>query len=127
VGSQQQAAPRPTMSPVNGDMAGWDPYEVWRTRVLLPRIAAEPRPQLPQALPSAPALVRPTTHADSPTDGTPAVGDRALESDEALMQELIDIVGSLCLVGLTSILVGHAARPPKSVHSSRSLSARTRL
>jgi hypothetical protein len=23
-----------------GDRLGWDPYEVWRTRVLLPRLAA---------------------------------------------------------------------------------------
>ena len=24
--------------PANGDSTGWDPYEVWRTRVLLPRL-----------------------------------------------------------------------------------------
>ena len=31
----------PPLARNNTDAAGWDPYEVWRTRVLLPRIAAE--------------------------------------------------------------------------------------
>jgi hypothetical protein len=30
---------------------GWDPYEVWRTRVLLPRLAEQSK-RLPEALPS---------------------------------------------------------------------------
>jgi hypothetical protein len=30
---------------------GWNPYEVWRTRVLLPRLAEQSK-RLPEALPS---------------------------------------------------------------------------
>jgi hypothetical protein len=57
----------PTQSPV-----GWDPYEVWRTRVLLPRqlrqsaepprespVPVMPRLQHPQPARSVPSLARP--------------------------------------------------------------------
>jgi hypothetical protein len=29
----------PTTAPAQSQQAGWDPFEVWRTRVLLPRLA----------------------------------------------------------------------------------------
>ena len=45
------------VAPVQEPAAGWDPYEVWRTRVLLPRLeesaSVEPKPAVER-----PALVR---------------------------------------------------------------------
>lgn len=39
---REQEAPLATASPrLIGETHGWDPYEVWRTRVLLPRLAAQ--------------------------------------------------------------------------------------
>jgi hypothetical protein len=35
-----------------GSNAGWDPFEVWRTRVLLPRLAAAREEKKPPAAPT---------------------------------------------------------------------------
>jgi hypothetical protein len=39
--------------------SGWDPFEVWRTRVLLPRLAEERENKLPAAPALQVQLVRP--------------------------------------------------------------------
>ena len=36
---------QPDLKPEVTDTLGWDPYEVWRTRILLPRLEAQNRNQ----------------------------------------------------------------------------------
>jgi hypothetical protein len=45
---------KPTSAPTQAAEAGWDPFEVWRTRVLQPRLAearAEKAPTPPAVVP----------------------------------------------------------------------------
>jgi hypothetical protein len=51
------AAPQ-TTSASPKQAAGWDPFEVWRTRVLLPRLAEERQEKAAAAPPAPVQLVR---------------------------------------------------------------------
>jgi len=48
---------KPANAPNQSSQAGWDPFEVWRTRVLLPRLG-QAREEAPAAPPAPPRLVR---------------------------------------------------------------------
>jgi hypothetical protein len=48
---------KPTTPTNQSPQTGWDPFEVWRTRVLLPRLA-EPREEAAPTPPTSPRLVR---------------------------------------------------------------------
>jgi hypothetical protein len=48
----------PTTQPTEAKSAGWDPFEIWRTRVLLPRLA-EVRDSKPAASPTKPIKLFP--------------------------------------------------------------------
>jgi hypothetical protein len=48
--------PKPTPAPSQAAESGWDPFEVWRTRVLQPRLAEardEKAPTAPAVIPLA--------------------------------------------------------------------------
>jgi len=123
VGTEQQISPRPAVSARNGGAtSGWDPYEVWRTRVLVSELTG----RAPDRVSGTPAVAtfRPVvpavrTHAE-PANGSEwseaAVG-RA--NDEDLERELINAISSLCLAGLTGVFLTYVDRRPPYARKSR--------
>ena len=101
--TQEQAAPPPALSTRStGAAAGWDPYEVWRTRVLFPLLADKERNRSLSASPPVEALVLPLlvderSQADHP------------RNDE-LEQELTIAVSYLLLAGLNGLFGSGAER-----------------
>ena len=91
-----------------GAPAGWDPYEVWRKRVLLPRLAQqEERNRLSRTSVATTLYVVPAIDPDD----LPAIDWNASDtsrSDEALRRELIDAVNWLLVAGLASTFLAHA-------------------
>jgi len=124
VGTEQQLVPHPTIVAGNsGATSGWDPYEVWRTRVFLPRLAGEERARLSLAPVATLCVVPEARTNDEPSDGA---RDRSPDDGEALRQELIDVIGSLYLAGLTSILLNYSDRlPPRYSRRPRGVSPTT--
>jgi hypothetical protein len=116
VGTEKQLVPHPAIVARNSDVvSGWDPFEVWRTRVLLPRLADEALDRL--SVPAPVAAVRVVVGAISANGESSNTGDsKPIETsagmDTALRHELINVLGSLCLVGLTSILLHDSHRHP---------------
>jgi hypothetical protein len=97
-------------------VSGWDPYEVWRTKILLPRLAdqeAQRRTQLAAA--QRLYVVAPSSKPAQPApaaERAPAASSIAPTSsgDEALKRELIDVLGSLLAIGLASAFYGDGDR-----------------
>lgn len=106
----EQRVPRKTMAQENNDVtSGWDPYEVWRTRVFIPRAAAEAVASPAPTAPVAALLV--VAQADGTSDDAAAVDWPLGRNDhDALKHELIDVISSLCLAGLTSIWLNSSER-----------------
>ena len=91
-------------------VSGWDPYEVWRTKILLPRLAdqeAQRRAQLAAA--QRLYVVAPRSKPAQPApaaERAPAASAPTRSGDEALKRELIDVLGSLLAIGLASAFYG---------------------
>jgi hypothetical protein len=103
--AENQRLPPSTRS--SGAQCGWDPYEVWRTRVLLPRLAQNARSL---AGPSAirVALIAPRIHdLDIPSRDHANTAADPHRSDNAPRRELID---AFCL-----LLIGELAEAVLSV------------
>ena len=105
---EKKVITRPTLASrgSGGATTGWDPYEVWRTKILLPRLADQERDRLAStAAAKRLYVVAPRTdRADSATPG----GDRndqddARRTDEALRREMIDVIGLLLVAGLVGV------------------------
>jgi hypothetical protein len=98
----------------SGVTSGWDPYEVWRTRVLRPRMAAEERsrPTLVAPVAALCVVIQPTsTDTESSHDDEPAFATESFPVDDAaLRHELTNVIASLCLAGLTTILLKDSDR-----------------
>jgi hypothetical protein len=128
MGTAQQIVPT-TAAPHSGLQTGWDPYEVWRTRVLLPRVAVEER--APQSRAAAVLVV---TQPIGKDDKTSTGGESTLEyqrrpnDDEALEKEAMNLLGSLCLAAVT-IILSRDPHPsaPRYARRERLQSPRTRL
>ena len=84
--------------------SGWDPYDVWRTRILLPRLAEQEAERCAKIAAGKRLYVvvasAKTADEPSPTDPNPAASSDA--SDEALKREMIDVLGSLLAIGLAT-------------------------
>jgi hypothetical protein len=102
-------------TPGKGVTSGWDPYEVWRTRVLLPRLAesgrvahpaVSPQPELPVPVAKEEPLNAVTVVADSPSGVT----------DQILMRQLVDVMSWLLAAALARRLQptpGSTTRHPR--------------
>jgi hypothetical protein len=104
---EQEAIPRAARSaPDTGTTSGWDPYEVWRKRVLLPRLAQDERNRLSRTAVATTLYVVP---AIAPND-SPAIDWDASDtsrSDEGLRRELIGAIHWLLVAGLASTFLDH--------------------
>ena len=101
----------------NGAVAsGWDPYEVWRTRVLAPRLADQERDRLaPTAAVESLYVVAPRIDIDvGSTVGDWNPDSDASRSDSTLWREAADVLGWLLVAGVAGVLYaeGDRRRPP---------------
>jgi hypothetical protein len=112
VNSEQQATPHSTIDAASsGVTPGWDPYEVWRTRVFLPRVASEDARLLRTTPVVTLCVVVPAATDDVARNGGQSDPTRAQDPrDEALRHELLTVLSSLCLAGLTSLFLSHGDR-----------------
>jgi hypothetical protein len=123
LGTEKQMVPAPTMSAHHsGVTSGWDPYEVWRTRVLRPRIAEEALGRLSLTAPVTALCVvaEATSGVDASSKGRESdlTSESIATDDQALRHELTNVIASLCLAGLTSIFLKDSERRP-SRYASR--------
>jgi hypothetical protein len=95
---------------------GWDPYEVWRTKILLPRLAEQEADRLAKlAAGKRLYVVAPTSKpADelTPAAQAPTPEGPLSWNDEALKREMIEVLSSLLVIGLASTFYGEGDRRP---------------
>jgi hypothetical protein len=105
VGLKQELLPlSSSTAPGTDASAGWDPYEVWRTRILLPRLASESAKPVPfqptlkvvSVVPSAdPIVAKPWVQAHA--------------ADESARRAVVHAI-SVLLVAVTGAILSYADR-----------------
>ena len=103
----------------SGGTPGWDPCEVWRTRILLPRLAAKDGERLSDVAAVATSLVVESAshvHDESAIGSDANLSGHTSANDEALKRELLDVLGWLLLAGFTTTYLVQAEeqRPRRS-------------
>ena len=87
--------------------SGWDPYDVWRTRVLLPRLAEE-RNRLPQlAVAKTHPVVAPRTDINRGSSNR-TYRDLDYARDDRLEREAAGLIGWLVVSALANIIFAAA-------------------
>jgi hypothetical protein len=92
--------------------SGWDPYDVWRTRILLPRLAEQEAERCAKIAAGKRLYVVASSGktADEPAPTAPSPAASLDASDDALKREMIDVLGSLLAIGLASAFYGERDR-----------------
>src|SRR5688500_2308583 len=103
----------------SGGTTGRDHCEVWRTRILLPRLAAKHGERPSEVAAVATSLVVASVihaHDESAIGSDPNLGSHTSANDEALKRELLDVLGWLLLAGFTTTYLVQAEeqRPRRS-------------
>jgi hypothetical protein len=114
VGNEKKTIPQSAVSLADTPSAsGWDPYEVWRTRVFLPRVASEERDRLARNV-SAPTLYV-VAQAVAIEKKALLIGEQkssasAPSDHDVLRHELVHVIGSLWVAGLVNIFLNSSDR-----------------
>ena len=116
MGNRRTVVPQPTLSSLEHAPDGWDPCEVWRTRILLPRLADGRRVRWPYGR----SLKTWDLNAsgDPVKDAASARSDWSRSSqsdpeDEALRREMRDVIGRLLLAGILTTYLAEADEAQK--------------
>ena len=101
-------------TPGKGVTSGWDPYEVWRTRVLLPRLAESGRVSHETVETLDIQAQVPVVHAEDASVAVALLSDRTTAvTDQALVRQLVGVMGWLLAAAVTRSLLptaGSSAR-----------------
>jgi hypothetical protein len=90
--------------------SGWDPYEVWRTRILLPRLVEQSRSTDTAAVQGAEVGAPRINAIDERSAGYGNVDRDATAGDARHGHEMIDTIKVFLMIGLASALLSHSER-----------------